>query len=115
MTTAQALTAHAQLEYSLSREVCVLSVEEAARFEHWSVWPSCRKCHHHIKVREAEAMIAAETHRYVGGNDTTMKDAGKVSMIVPVETGKMWVPVPAGNSDGSRLMGMRTWGLARSR
>lgn len=94
----------------MSREVCVLSVEEAAQFEHWSIWPSCRKCHHHIKVHEAEEMIAAETHRYVGGADTMMKDAGKVSMIVPVETGKMWQPVPT-----SGLMGFRTWGLARSR
>ena len=99
----------------MSREVCVLSVEEAARFENWSVWPCCRKCHHHIKPSEAAAMIAAETHRYVGGADTMMKDAGKVSMIVPVALGRMWQPVPAGNSDGSRLIGMRTWGLARSR
>ena len=94
----------------MSREVCVLSVEEAARFENWSVWPSCRKCHHHIKASEAAEMIAAETHRYVGGADTMMKDAGKVSMIVPVVVGRMWQPVAT-----SRLLGFRTWGLEHAR
>lgn len=105
-------SAHLRAEYSqLANSICILSPEEAGRLEHFGIWPAC-KSHIHVKKSEAAEMIAAETHRFVGGTDTRVHDY--VSMIVPVVTGKMWCPVPACNNDGSRLIGFRTWGLTRS-
>ena len=92
-------------------DVCVLSVEEASRLENYAIWPAC-KSHRHIKKREAVEMITAETHRFVGGLDTRILTP--VSMIVPVALGRAWQPVPCCNVDGSRLLGMRTWGLPRT-
>ena len=95
----------------LANSICVLSVEEAGRLEHWGVWPTCKN-HIHIKKREAAEMINAETHRFVGGADTRVLTP--VSMIVPVGLRGAWAPVQARNVDGSAVLGLRVWGLTRS-
>ena len=92
----------------LATDYCLLSDTEAARLEHWGIRPAC-KAHRHIKKREALEMIQADTHRQVGGEDTHIKTP--ISMIVPVNTTRLWQPVQARNADGSRVMGLRTWGL----
>ena len=95
--------------YSL--DICLLSQNEAARLEHWGIWPHC-KSHHHIKKNAALAMIQADTHRFVGGSDTRV--TSPVSMIVALGEPMMWQPVPACNADGSQLLGMRIWGRPRT-
>lgn len=103
-------SAHLRAEYSqLANSICILSPEEAGRLEHFGIWPAC-KSHVHVKKSEAAEMIAAETHRFVGGVDTKVHDY--VSMIAPVGEPVMWVPVPCHAADGTMLMGMRTWGNA---
>lgn len=89
-----------------SLDVCLLSVEEAARFEHQGVWPAC-KAHRHMKRSKALALITSEEARYVGGSDTKL--GCETSMIVPVRQGALWQPVPTAG-----LMGFRTWGLPRT-
>jgi hypothetical protein len=84
-------------------DYCVLSLSEAGQLEHWGQWPRCVH-HHHVKKREALAMIQADTHRLVGGEDTLVEHP--VSMIVPTIVGRMWSPQPS-----SKLMGFRVWGL----
>jgi hypothetical protein len=106
---------------------CLLSVEEAARLEHWSIWPCCYKTgkpklnrdekfasHRHISRLEAEMMVSVETHRLVGGADTCVSSAGPITAIVPVNVGGMWSPVAAGLETGEALMGFRTWGLQKT-
>lgn len=94
---------------SPSLDVCVLSIEEAARLEHWGVWPKC-KAHHHIKASKAAAAVEDETHRFVGGPDTEIAEVGSVSMIVPTFINRGWVPVACHGADGKPIRGMRTWG-----
>jgi len=92
----------------MSVEICVLSVEEAGRLEHWGVWPSC-KAHHHMKLSKAQAAVSdAMTHRFVGGPDTKVDYA---SAIVPVDYTRMWSPVACHDETGKAIAGMRSWGL----
>jgi len=92
-------------------DYCVLSVEEAARLEVYSAWPRC--CDHsHIKRKDALGLVADETHRLVGGQDTKIQFP--VTMIVPVALGREWKPVPCRNHDGSMILGLRSWGLSPS-
>lgn len=91
----------------LSKEICVLSLEEAGRLENWGIWPAC-KAHLHMKKRKALEAVEAETHRFVGGPDTKVEFA---SAIVPVNTTRIWTPVQCHSMDGKTVMGMRTWGL----
>lgn len=56
-------------------------------------------------------MVVEETHRFVGGADTAIAKAGVVTMIVPVNTSRVWSPVQCHSEDGSAVMGLRTWGL----
>lgn len=93
----------------MANDICVLSLEEAGLLEQYCEWPKCRN-HIHIKKREAADLVAADTHRFVGGADTLVKTP--VSMIVPVGEPLMWIPVPCHAADGTMLMGMRTWGNA---
>jgi len=85
----------------------VLSATEAGRLEHWNIWPKCKN-HWHVKRREALAMIADDTHRFVGGEDTAV--AHPVSMIVPTVCGRMWSP-----QSSCGLQGFKVWGLRRLR
>lgn len=95
-------------EGELSKEICILSLEECGRLEHWGIWPTC-KAHLHMKKSKAIAAVTAETHRFVGGPDTKVE---YVSAIVPVNTSRVWTPVQCHSVDGKLLLGMRTWGLA---
>lgn len=94
----------------MSVDVCLLSTEEASRFENWGIWPEC-KMHHHAKLREAKQGIAEDAFRWVGGAKT--KVPGFVTMITPVSETNGWVPVPCHREDGTLLAGMRTWGNAK--
>ena len=88
------------------REICVLSLAEAGRLEHYGRWPLC-KDHKHIKKADALRLVAEyESHRFIGGPDTQIKTP--VTMIVAVNTTRLWQPVPTAG-----LMGFRTWGLQR--
>lgn len=91
-------------------QICVLSAEEAGRIEHWGVWPVC-KGHKHISRSAAHKAVADDTHRFVGGADTAIADAGVVTMIVPVNTARIWSPVQCHSEDGKTIMGFRSWGL----
>ena len=93
-------------------DVCLLSSSEAARLENWGIWPTC-KSHHHVKKREALAMVEADSHRFVGGADTRVKTP--VTMIVPLSEPVIWQPVACRNTDGSQLLGMRIWGRPATR
>jgi hypothetical protein len=84
-------------------DYCVLSFAEAGQLEHWGQWPKCAH-HHHVKKREALKMIAEDSHRLVGGEDTCVEHP--VSMIVPLVVQGMWSLQPT-----SRLMGFQVWGL----
>lgn len=94
--------------------VCVMSLEETARLEHYGIWPSCT-AHEHVGKAKAQQMVEADTHRVVGGADTVVFDKSIHSMIVPVAESRLWEPVQCSAADGSKLMGMRTWGKAKSR
>jgi hypothetical protein len=87
--------------------ICVLSLAESGRLEHYAVWPTCKKSHAHIPRKEADELVAAGTHRYVGGRDTAINS--EVSMIVEVDTSRTWQPVATAG-----LMGLRTWGLPKT-
>ena len=93
-------------------DICVLSQSEAARLEHWGIWPSC-KSHHHIKKNTALAMVEDDSHRFVGGPDTRVTTP--VSMIVKLGEPVIWQPVACRNADGSQLLGMRIWGRPATR
>lgn len=86
-------------------------MEEAGRLEHWGIWPKC-KDHKHIKKREAREGAEAGLLRFVGGEGTMVQ--GPVSMVTTVAV-TIWKPVATARPDGSKLMGMRTWGLASRR
>lgn len=88
-------------------DVCVLSLEEAGRLEHYGFWPICRN-HQHVKRNAALESVLQETHRFVGGADTKVEF---VSAIVAVNTSRVWTPVQCHDENGSLLLGMRTWGL----
>lgn len=102
------------LEGFLSLDICVLSVEEAARLENYGIWPAC-KAHRHVKRNKGHLLVSEETHRFVGGNDTKVQSVGDLSMIVPLDCGRVWSPVQCHNEAGATLMGLRTWGLKPSR
>jgi len=91
-------------------DVCVLSAEEAGRLEHYGVWPQC-KAHIHIKKREALDGAKAGTMRFLGGLDTAVKFP--VSMITMVRV-QMWKPQQTHLEDGTKIMGLKIWGLAHS-
>jgi hypothetical protein len=86
-------------------DVCMLSMEEAGRLEHYDVWPKCRH-HRHVKRREADALAEAGTHRYLGGEGAKHETH---FYLVPVSV-QIWQPVACHDWDGRPLMGMRTWG-----
>ena len=70
--------------------ICLLSHAEAARLEHWNLWPSCRN-HRHVKRAEADQLVLADDARWVGGRDTRVQ--GPVTMIVPTYLeGRTWRP-----------------------
>lgn len=94
-------------ETSTPLDICVLSLEEAGRLEHYGIWPAC-KAHRHMKKTAALEAIKAETHRFVGGPDTKIEFA---SCIVEVNTTRIWSPVACHDIDGKTIQGMRTWGL----
>jgi len=91
---------------SILLDVCVLSYGEARQLEHRNEWPQC-KHHQHVKKREAAEMVAADTHRFIGGNNTRLNHP--VSMITPVAI-REWRPVPTAG-----LLGFRTWGLSQTK
>jgi hypothetical protein len=88
--------------------ICVLSLEEAGRLEHYGIWPSCKSHRHMSKADAATAVSKDETHRFVGGPDTAVAFA---SAIVPVCVDRIWSPVQCHHESGRAIMGMRTWGL----
>jgi hypothetical protein len=47
----------------------MLSQAEAARLEHYGIWPACKQ-HRHLKKREAMMLLNADVVRFVGGADT---------------------------------------------
>ena len=93
-----------------STDVCVLTLQEAGRLEHYGHWPVC-KHHRHIPRETALQGAEAGLLRFLGGEGT--KVMGTVSMVVPVKI-TTWKPVQAHNDDGSIVIGLRTWGLQRS-
>lgn len=88
-------------------DICILSLEEAGRLEHYGIWPAC-KAHRHMKKQDAFAAVLAETHRFVGGADTQVEF---VSAIVAVNTTRVWSPVQCHDANGRLVLGLRTWGL----
>lgn len=99
----------------MSLEICVLSVEEAGRLENYGMWPVCKKHLHVSKGKARKFVEVEETHRFVGGNDTAVRDAGSISMIVATNTSRIWSPVACHDESGKAVMGLRTWGLASTR
>ena len=91
--------------------MCILSAQESGQLEHWNTWPKC-KWHHHCKKREAKEMVETGSHRWVGGEGTAV--LGPVSMIVENRV-TIWKPVSTSMPDGTRLPGLKTWGLASQR
>ena len=88
--------------------VCVLSVQEAARLEHFAIWPKCKE-HKHVSKMLADEGVEKDLLRYIGGPDT--KIAGRIhTMVVTLSEPVIWQPVPCCNYDGSKLQGMRIWG-----
>lgn len=85
--------------------VCLLSRQEAGRLEHWGIWPKC-KMHRHVNNVKAKEMVESGECRFLGGEGT---EIGTVSMIVPNHV-SIWKPVPTAG-----MIGLRTWGLARSK
>lgn len=78
-------------------KICALTAEEAARLEHYALWPSC-KMHKHISTTEAQSLIEADLYRFVGGRDTKV---GETSMIVPCSTNeRTWANRPSGHPLG---------------
>jgi hypothetical protein len=94
----------------LTLSICVLSVEETARLEHWNAWPTC-KGHRHVDKAEATALVADATHRWVGGDNTKVKFVSAI-VRVPVQ---MWEPIACRNWDGHLLQGLRVWGNRATR
>ena len=92
-------------------DVCVLSLEEAGRLEHWGRWPTC-KAHIHISKNKARRGVEAGEYRWVGGEETHVKSP--VTMVTSARIG-MWKPVQAHSEDGRAVIGLRTWGLERQR
>lgn len=92
----------------MSQEICVLSLEEAGRLEHYGIWPTCKAHLHMKKTKALEAVTVLETHRFVGGTDTKVEF---VSAIVPVDTTRVWSPVQCHDETGRAVLGLRTWGL----
>ena len=92
-------------------DICVLSVEEAGRLEHWAIWPQC-KGHRHMKRSEAIAGVQNGEFRFVGGEGT--KITRPVTMIVPCRVSP-WRPVQAHDETGRRIIGFKVWGVAPAR
>lgn len=89
-------------------DICVLSLEEAGRLEHYGIWPTC-KAHRHMTRNQAMTAVAvSETHRFVGGPDTRIAFA---SAIVEVNTVRMWEPTACHDTSGRPIQGFRTWGM----
>lgn len=91
-----------------SNVVCLLSLEEAGRLEHWGIWPKCRE-HPHCSRKKANEGAAAGTYRYLrspGGNP--------VSAVTDASEPSRWSPQQAHNLDGSVVMGFKVWGNAPS-
>jgi hypothetical protein len=93
-----------------SLNICVLSLQEAARLENYGVWPAC-KGHRHVDKLVAESMVVDETYRWLGGADTRTKF---ISAIVPTAI-RMWRPVVCRDWNGRPLMGLRIWGNEATR
>ena len=89
----------------------MLSEAEAGRLENWGLWPCC-KAHHHVKKNKAAAMVASDTHRYVGGKDTAVDSP--TTMIVELNNSRPWKPVQAHMPDGRPVIGFKVWGLPRT-
>lgn len=100
-----------KLGVPITVDVCLLSSQEAGRFEHWGIWPKC-KGHRHLKRDAALAGALAGEYRFIGGEGTQVP--GPVSMVTKTRV-SMWKPVQAHNEDGSAVIGLRTWGLAPQR
>lgn len=47
----------------------MLSQAEAARLEHYGIWPAC-KAHRHLPRNKARMLLQADMVRFVGGADT---------------------------------------------
>ena len=92
----------------------MLNSAEAGRLENWGIWPCCKKSHIHISKTKAIEGAQAGLYRFlmVGPSESEKKP---VSMVTLSGEAAMWQPVPTSMPDGSHLMGMRTWGLPRSR
>lgn len=91
-------------------KICMLSVEEAGRLENYGQWPVC-KGHLHASKKEVDKLLSSGAVRWVGGEGTCVETP--VSMVTLVKV-KLWQPVPSRDESGAALLGMRTWGLARS-
>jgi len=63
-----------------------------------------------MSARQAEAGAKAGLFRFLGGEGTKVQSP--VSMVVSTKV-RQWKPVQARNTDGSLVLGLRTWGLAR--
>ena len=95
--------------------VCVLSAEDAGRLENYGAWPKCYdklRPHRHISQKEAKKGVEAGVLRWLGGDETKIKHP--VSMVVMVRI-SVWQPVQACLEDGTKVLGLRTWGLAKQR
>jgi hypothetical protein len=89
--------------------ICLLSVAEAGRLEHWKTWPRCVE-HRHLSRCKADEQAAAGLVRFLTG-----PDGRPLSMVVPAGEVAMWQPVQVCNVDGSKIHGLRVWGNAPSR
>ena len=91
----------------------MLTAAEAGRLEHYGLWPSCKLgLHEHVRRSKAEEMVAADTHRFVGGKDTKVICN---SYIVETNNGRTWQPVPCHDEGGNLILGFRIWGLPSTR
>lgn len=77
--------------------ICVLSLEEAGRYEFYGIFPPC-KAHRHISRTEAETLLLADTHRTVGSGKSLL------SAIAPCVTNdNYWQPRPSGHPMGPKV------------
>ena len=89
--------------------VCILSVAEAGRLEHWKIWPRCIE-HRHCSRKEADERAAAGLVRFLDG-----PNGRPLSMVTPAGEVAMWQPVQARMEDGTAVIGLRVWGNTRTR
>lgn len=79
---------------------CLLSFSEAHLLERRGVIPKCKN-HVHVDVEQAVKLVLEDTHRFIGGNDTSV--AAGWSAIVETDNNREWRNRPSGGAQGAKV------------